>query len=760
MSWVDVSRWNFGGPLADAPTDVAWTILLIAAALCVVFSWVSYRTSVRRLGIAPSFLLMLLRTGFLVVLLLCFANPVRIEHHTNQPPEPPPPPPPATPHLAVVVDRSDSMTLADNRGRTRLSDALVNWRRLEKTAEKFFTKVDYYSFAEDLRPAATLDEALSRTGGTSETRLYQSLTTLLKNTADHRPTAIVVLTDGVDTSNDSSAESSLRETAVAAGVPVHFVAGTNRSARPDPFLRVREWRVPPTALRNSGFAIEVVFEAFSRADRTVPYSLWQSGRRVGGGDVALTLGSNVVAQTLPASVGEPGPVEFELRLGAGDRAPVAARALTRVLAPQDRRLRLLVYEGELDWGFRHLIEALRTDSNFEFLTLVNASAGVTFARVSAPGTPALGQMPDRLAALTRFDCVVIVRPDPRRFSPAQQQALAEYVRQGGAVFFVSPDPSAMASFAGGAFLEILPVVVDPNARPMPSDIDNLVPFLLTDAGNAGPIFVKANAPGAKLLPRFQEYAAVSQLKPGAQALAVHPTAVDPTSGQRHILLATQIFGRGRSALLTTDTLWRWKLDEPAASRAIETFWQQALLEIARPQEPPSMRILNVPASAGIGQTAKMRVTGISAEKPPEISARGPDGRTTLLKVTATQDTDAPWSFDWTPEQAGNWELTGRLAGAYGASAFPFVVADVTGELARSEPALAALAALAGDTGGKLLNQQPPADWQPELKQKEETPPEPVTSERKHPLWSIWTMLLVALSLYAAELIFRRLFKLL
>src|SRR5215216_3477245 len=192
--------WVFGGPLAHVPAETAWTILAIAAGFCAVFAWVSYRSSVARLGFVPSLCLMALRTGLLLALLLCLANPVRMERETLKPPERATETPPPPPRLAVVVDRSDSMTLADNRGRSRLDDALTNWRRLEKAAQEYFGETSYFSFAEDLRPARTLEEALKRTGGTSETKLYQSVAQLLKKPAGERPDAVVVLTDGLDTS--------------------------------------------------------------------------------------------------------------------------------------------------------------------------------------------------------------------------------------------------------------------------------------------------------------------------------------------------------------------------------------------------------------------------------------------------------------------------------------------------------------------------------------------------------------------------------
>ena len=81
--------WLFGGPLANVPAETAWTILAIAVGFCALFAWVSYRSSVARLGLAPSLVLMLLRTGMLLTLLFCLANPVRVERETLKPAERP-----------------------------------------------------------------------------------------------------------------------------------------------------------------------------------------------------------------------------------------------------------------------------------------------------------------------------------------------------------------------------------------------------------------------------------------------------------------------------------------------------------------------------------------------------------------------------------------------------------------------------------------------------------------------------------------------
>jgi hypothetical protein len=758
------STWSFGGPLTDAPAETAWTILAVVAALVAVLAWASYRSAVVRIGVAPSFVLMLLRTGCVVALLLCIANPVRIERQTREPPPPPPPLPP--PRMAVLVDRSDSMTQPDNRGRTRLDDALATWRRIEKVAAGTFSPPRYYSFAEDLRSAATLEEAAARTARTGNTLLYRAVEAVLKQNADERLDALVVLTDGLDTTADPDAR--LREAALAAGVPVYFVAGSNRSARPEPFLRVREWRAPAVVMRNTAFTLEATFEAFSRADRAVSYSLWQGDRRIDGGRLELTTGANLVPRSFTVNAGEPGQLDFTLRLGDTAQAPVAARSITRVL--DQRKVRVLVFQGALDWGFRYFTEALRTDANFEFATIVSAGVGLNITRKATPGGTVVGRLPDSAKPLEPFDCIVLARTAPRQLDAAQQAALVEFARQGGSVVFVSPDASVAPQFAGSALQELLPVVIEPDAATLPvaparrrvlgraanDEGWELTPVALTDAGRNSPIF--ANSEGGTLLPSFFEFVPVSRLKPGAEALAVHPTSRDPRTGAPHVLLATETFGRGRTVLLATDALWRWKMSVNSESRVVEKFWQQLILAVGRRATPDTLRFTNAPAQLRVGQAVTLRLGGATSEKPPVVGVKSPKGVATALKVAATSDADAPWSVEWTPDEPGAWEVAAVIEGAFRAHIYPSVVADVTGELARTPPALEALRALAGETGGALLTQEAPAAWRRE--NAKEKPPEPVVTERRFLKWNTWHVLWVALGFYAAELVLRRLWKLL
>lgn len=777
MTELESSGWVFGGPLAELPPAIAWSLLAIGSVIGIALVWTRYRSSVRPLRRPHGITLALLRVALVGLLLLCLANPVRVERSPSKIADPSAR---TKPRLAVVVDRSDSMTQPDSRNRSRLDDARTNWRRLEAAAEKHFGVTRYFSLADDLRPANSLVEATARTGATHETRLYRSLATLLNESPAERPDAVVVLTDGVDTSSDP--DTLLRDAAMATGVPIYFVPGSNRSARPEPFVRVREWRAPPNALPNSEFSLEATVEAYSRADRKVPFSLWQAGQVISRGEFELTRGPNLVSRSFIVSASEPGPVEFALRIGHGDTAPFAARGLTQVLPPREKKIRVLVFQTALDWGLRYFTHALRTDPAFEFSTFVTPDLGLTISGASQPGAAKLGQLPGDAKALAEFDCVVLVRVDPARITPDQQTALVDFARKGGCVLFMSPDATTMPRFAGSPLLTLLPVElptdmpVPPTAPAPPSrdvltkqitrsakgapspPIEKLTPFALTESGHASPIFARAATRGSgQITPRFRDYVALHRAKPGTEVLAVHPTGKDASSGKPHILLAVQAFGSGRSALLTTDTLWRWKMDEPSESAVVATFWQQLLLAIGRQDKTGSLRFLDTPAQVRVGQSTALKIGGVAHEQLPAVTAKSPDGRSIALPVQRTENGDLPWALAWMPDRSGVWEISAAVQGANPAIIFPVVMPEATTELAQSLPALEGMRALARETGGALLSHEAPPAWREDSSERQL---EPTSSTRVYLSWNNWYVLSAMLGCFALELILRRIWKLL
>src|SRR5688572_9611759 len=101
-------KWTFGGVLAGHPPVVAWSVLGSAAVVGIVLVWWSYHRALITIEPKRRALLCSLRSVLWLALLVVLAAPTKIHQTFEQPVVRP---------LAVLVDRSASMTTADNRQR-------------------------------------------------------------------------------------------------------------------------------------------------------------------------------------------------------------------------------------------------------------------------------------------------------------------------------------------------------------------------------------------------------------------------------------------------------------------------------------------------------------------------------------------------------------------------------------------------------------------------------------------------------------------
>jgi hypothetical protein len=74
------------------------------------------------------------------------------------------------------------------------------------------------------------------------------------------------------------------------------------------------------------------------------------------------------------------------------------------------------------------------------------------------------------------------------------------------------------------------------------------------------------------LPTFTHYGRVDAAKPGAQVWAVHQTDDGPQG--RRILMASQRYGAGLSAVVCIQNFWRWRLARDSEPQQFDRFWRQ------------------------------------------------------------------------------------------------------------------------------------------------------------------------------------------
>ncbi len=406
------------------------------------------------------------------------------------------------------------------------------------------------------------------------------------------------------------------------------------------------------------------------------------------------------------------------------------------------------------------------------------SSQVSGLRPQVSSSSALPDLPTTPAGFDAYDVVVIANTAAGQLDLAQQTALASWVRDGGVLLFLAPDDAAMHDYVGTEIERLLPVVFSGARRHNAADAATVafrrqIQQLGGAHGGAEAAFahdanqrrstvtlsafawepVAGGILGADTVaaaPRFADFARVERPKPGATVLARHPSEKS-SDGDGAILLALQRYGRGQSAIITSDALWRWKLNQPSTERGAELFWQNLLAWLAR-ERPRGPAFERTPLTAETGRDLDVLVRGAG-----ELRVTATQEGATPAALTLSGDQGRARRYRWTPPAPGMWQLTATDSEGRAARHW-FVVTDPVpaGELSGLPPDETLLHELARRTGGAVLENTPPSAWLAATRDATA----PLLRETRTPLWHGATLLLVLLTLYATELLLRRRWQLL
>lgn len=777
-------HWKFGGPLSLVPPEKAWLMLGMVAALGVLWIAVSYGYTLVKLSWRRRLALSALRILLLLTVLALVAGPTWSQRdYVRRSARP----------MAVLLDRSQSMTKPDFRGQRRLDDALRRWRTLESAAAARHGPLKVFSFASDTREGADGGNAEL---GTGETRLFRSLEGMLARAPAGGWAGIVTLTDGLDTTGSDTKEAVavVARQALATGTPLYFVAGHNFGEKKEEksFFAWRNLVVPATAPPRSTFPVELTIESYQLTPRSLPVRVRIGEQWRDLPPIFLNAGRKAVLWRTDLMVGEPGPVTVELQAGQGTDMLVARTGVN----VQDRHAtkRILHCQFVPDWGQRYLVDILRRDPSLEVHT---KSVLRLRDRMGFPRTA---------AALAEWDVIILAEYSALDLGSNQQAALAQWVRGGGTLLLISPMRRDDERLAESEIEKILPVVFAKYSRSTgPKQDQSEAPAAsgsFVAAHNIavphGQHAIKGQAVARRtleVLPSEYRTALVRQVaapdlsqfewepraaelfpegeapipivsafvggltaKPGAEVLARHETEKGP-DGKKAVLLTSQRYGAGVTAVLASDSLWRWKLLQGSDRREPERFWGQLVQWLTRHQTT-ELRFDQAPLYAEMGQSLTLRVLG--AEKELETAVARRDGSPELVLKRAASAEKGVVTFEWKPESAGMWHVQARTRGGTSAQHWVTVRAPAevkieqkSGELSGQPTDDAVLDSLAQLTGGAILEQQAPAAWSTGEKEHTE-----LVAVREFALWHEWELLLLLLGLYAADLVLRRLSRLL
>ncbi len=558
----------------------------------------------------------------------------------------------------------------------------------------------------------------------------------------------MTLTDGLDTSGVEIAEArrATARAALAAATPLFFVVGHNRAIAPA-FFRLREFNVPAQTEPHSIIKLEAIFESYQTAASTVSVTLTVTGNPRPPTSLRVEAGRHLETWAAEGPADSPGLITFELHAG-----PELARAEVRVTAPPANRI--LYDEGALDWGYRFLADILKRNEAFSLTPVFDfPNPGIALP----PG--AIARMPSP-QGLSAYSIIVLANAVANQIPPAEQEALTQWVNDGGILLFLTPDDDSTQAFAGSELEKMLPVVfrapgtdLAPAAsNSAPARLPKLIPFAWESTPRVREIFAQTPEGGlAEETPRFSTYAHVERAKPGAEVLARHPSEKGP-DGEGAILLAVQRYGHGKSVVFATDALWRWRLSQSSGGRGTELFWENFFAWLGRDRDT-GFYFDHPPIRSPLGQDVTLHLVG-AGTKALHVEASLEARR---IELTELPGDDTSRVFHWRPPASGLWQVEAK--DATGDTTHTWLSVDRPGAKAGELPAAAPdeelLRSLAAQTSGSVLETVVPTSWRPPA-----VPPGQLLNERRQPLWHHSWVLAVLLGVYGLELLLRRRWKLL
>ena len=543
--------------------DASWIFFpgaIIIALLLVLMAWSLLKCGLRHREIAA---LIVLRAVVLGIALFLLGRPVLVRHAAQN----------TAPYVSLLIDRSLSMSLTEN-GQSRYSrmyDLLKNKLGPALNQEKW--AVHPILFAESAKACEAGDIATAPVDGI-RTNLAGALAQAATLESES-PLAIIALTDGE--ANDSRENSKAVSVLLDRQIPV-FAVGFGSDTGPAT-LSLEQVSAPSVAAVKQEFRITAQLSATGARDMPgFHLLLLRDGQLLQTQAVAGFTGARSWSETFNVTEDTEGRHNYEVQMmppAQPDLIIARQTGSAQVSISNEKDLRILFVQGALTWDYKFVLRALTSDPAIRMTGLSRTSDHSSYRQNVEKAGELIDGFPTTLDQLAAYRVVVISNLKARDLTEAQQDILTRFCGEmGGGVLLIGGSETFDNSWQGTTLEKLLPVTIDTN--PGLTDVDQPFHMRLTDEALRNPIFqiTSAGDNGAawQTLPTFTHYGRVESAKPGATVWAEHEQDVGPRG--KRILMAAQSYGAGRTAVVTVQNFWRWRLAKTADPSQFDRFWRQ------------------------------------------------------------------------------------------------------------------------------------------------------------------------------------------
>ena len=632
--------------------DVAWafsrSVLLISGgvAAAAVVALLTYRGVAAADRLRDRLVLVALRLAALAVLLVCLFRPTLILKAAV----------PQQNFLAVLVDNSRSMAIADRDGQAR--SAFVqqqlngpNAKLLTALSQRFVVRLFSFASSSD-RIQSTADLKFDGTA----TRLSQALDRARDELAGLPLAGLVMISDGADTT-DAAIDESLASLK-ARSIPVFTVGvGQEQFARD---IQVTRVETPRAVLKGTALVVDVVLSQTGYGGRTVPLSVEDDGRIVNTQEVKLPPDGESATVKVRFTAAEAGARLFRFRVPTQDAEQVTQNnARDALIQVNDRVEKVLYYEGEPRVELKFVRRAVAEDKNLQLVTLDRTAENKYLRQGVSNSEELIAGFPKTREELFAYRALVLGSVEAASFTPDQLRMLADFVnKRGGSLLMLGGRRSfAEGGWGGTPVGEVLPVVIgSANSKYFAGDIS----VRPTRAGTTSPVTQIAATEELSSskwndMPELSAVNQIREVKPGASVLL---TGTDKAR-QDHVVLAYQRYGRGKAFAMPVQDVWYWRMAAkvPVSDTTHQMFWRRMvrwLVDGVPDQVNVTTTADRVEPGEPIKVAAEVLDQAYAEVNDATVTAHitSPSGRTTDVPIDWTVTKDGDYRTAFVPDEAG------------------------------------------------------------------------------------------------------------
>ena len=662
------------------------------------------------------------------------------------------------PQIAILVDATQSMEDPADPGQPLRSERVKEWLASPAlaAAKKSF---EFRTFYFDSRLTERTTEAEPLSYGGNSTHIWAAFRQLRERFLGQPLAAVLLLSDGLDSSGVTSALS------LPPNVPVlafELEKEFRLAAKPK-----RTWiasiDAPGRLVVGWDGELRASLGASGLSGSTVGVELWKDGAKTSETTVTFNEEEQIRPVVFPITATDPGIMQFEVRLVDPNADPDSRKRSVTVEAVAPGK-RVLYVQNSFGFEFKFLRRAIVGDRNLQLQAYVRAGDGRLVA-MGERGGLAGGSPAPRLdltqAGLGKYAVVVLGDLPAEALVAENYQALKSFVERGGGLVLLG-GASGMATepMAKSSLGEISPVRLPAEYR------EGRYPVRITEVGMRHPVLGTLFS-NVKEFPPLLTANLSNGLSPAAEVLLEFEEG-----GRRYPAVAASRFGQGRVVTVMTDTVWHWRMGSKgwnSEKSPYDTFWTQ-LMEWLVPREQEKqgiakLELLTEKPNYLIGEQPAVRAilqTGADGAKAPAtlpLSLRTPDGKVFEYTMKPGEWTDSGgktvsgFVVPVEPHMAGMFTAQSRWSNGKlkleGETRF--VVDQPMSERTGKPIDRILLQNLAEQSGGRLVRWEEREDWQKWVHYKEQQ----IAKVRLEEIWNHPVLLVLLLLALAGDWILRK-----